>query len=270
MNTADLVDTPKLDDTTAKWPVPDNMQTELVQLMGTYMAQPLPVFKDNAYVPPIGVNSALKDSLVEVHFSIKHYRIHKKDSKPIDSFTGLVEQIVVLKSGEPRLPNSYKRKNLLEGPYRPKPFRPVPPSLTTDITHFTTNANVRAPADISSFNTTTEPTAIRPAVPQTSKVIEAPMPFAIAPMPKIIMAAPSGIGSNSDAGQSTRVSAPTTAATSMAVVMTPSNPAVKSVPSIETTADMPTMIQAPVEKATNKSNSGNAPRKASTARKKRA
>src|SRR5882762_2758330 len=145
MNTADLVDTPKLDDTTTKWPVPDDMRTELVQLMGTYMAQPLPVFKDNAYVPPIAVNSTLKDSLVEVHFSIKHYRIHKKDSKPIDSFTGLVEQIVVLKSGEPRLPNSYKRKNLLEGPYQPKPFRSVPPSSTTDITHFTTNANVRAP-----------------------------------------------------------------------------------------------------------------------------
>ena len=126
--------TSKLDDTTAKWPVPDDMRAELQQLMGTHMAQPLLIFKDDVYVPPLAVNSTLKDSLVEVHFSIKHYRIHKRDSKPIDSFTGLVEQVIVLRAGEPRVGNSYKRKNLLEGPYRPKPFKPVLHLSGTDAT----------------------------------------------------------------------------------------------------------------------------------------
>ena len=76
--------------------------------MGTHMAQPLSIFKDDVYVLPLVVNSTLKDSLVEVHFSIKHYRIHKRDSKPIDSFTGLVEQVIVLRAGEPHVGNSYK------------------------------------------------------------------------------------------------------------------------------------------------------------------
>lgn len=128
-----------LDDTTAHWPIPNDMREELGRLMGTYAAQPLPVFKDNNYVPPPAVNAALKGSLVEVHFSLKHYRIRKRDSKPLDSFTGLIEQIIILKPGEQRLLTSYKRKNILDGPYRPKPFKTSAPLLVPVATTRTTN-----------------------------------------------------------------------------------------------------------------------------------
>jgi hypothetical protein len=110
----------------------------LSRLMGTHIVQPLPVFKDDIYVLPPAVNSAMKGSLVEVHFSLKHYRIRKRDSKPFDSFTGLVEQIIILKPGEPRLSTSYKRKNILDGPYRPKPFNITPPIVTSVSSPLTT------------------------------------------------------------------------------------------------------------------------------------
>jgi len=87
------------------------------------------------------VNGVLKGALVEVHFCLKHYRI--KDSKTgrvLDSFTGLVQQIIILKDPVPKQANDYKRKNMLDGPFRPKPFQaqinpststlPTPPLIT--------------------------------------------------------------------------------------------------------------------------------------------
>jgi hypothetical protein len=44
------------DETTANWPVPVNMKDELEALMPTHAAQPLPVYKDDVYVPPTEVN----------------------------------------------------------------------------------------------------------------------------------------------------------------------------------------------------------------------
>ena len=63
------------------------------------------------------MNNTLKSSLVEVHFNIRHHKIGDHDS-----FTGVPVQVIVLKS--PTVPSSspYKRKNLRDGPIRPKPF----------------------------------------------------------------------------------------------------------------------------------------------------
>jgi hypothetical protein len=58
---------------------------------------------------------------------LKHYHIQRKDgSKPLDFFNGRIEQVVILKTGAPPAVSGYKRKNLLDGPYRPKAF--VPPT----------------------------------------------------------------------------------------------------------------------------------------------
>jgi len=100
------------------------MKDELEALMPTPAAQPLPVYKDDVYVLPTEVDRVLRNALVEIHFMLKHYRIRQKGEKgkTIDSFSGLIEQIVVLKAGEAHNASNYKRKNILEGPYRPKPF----------------------------------------------------------------------------------------------------------------------------------------------------
>jgi hypothetical protein len=100
------------------------MKDELEALVPTHAAQPLPVYKDDMYVPPTEVNRVLHNALVKIHFTLKHYCIRQKGEKGkiIDSFSGLIEQIVVLKAGKARNASNYKRKNILEGPYRPKLF----------------------------------------------------------------------------------------------------------------------------------------------------
>jgi hypothetical protein len=92
-------------------------------LMLTHKAQPLPVYKNDTYIEPPAVNAALKGALVEVHFSIQHYCIINQDAdKTSDSFSGQVQQIIILEDGTPKSDNAYKWKNLLDGPFRPKPF----------------------------------------------------------------------------------------------------------------------------------------------------
>lgn len=115
-------DASQVDSLTANWPVPDDMKGELHALMGTHIALPLAIYKDDEYVQPTFANSVLKYALVEVHFSLKNFCIRKRDAKPFDSFTGHIEQIIVLTPGEARSTGHYKRKNILDGPYRPKPF----------------------------------------------------------------------------------------------------------------------------------------------------
>lgn len=41
----------------------------------------------------------------------------------MDSFSAIVQQVVILKEGIPKQMNTYKRKNVLNGPYKPKLFR---------------------------------------------------------------------------------------------------------------------------------------------------
>lgn len=112
-------------------------------LMNTHRVQPLAVYKDDQYVHPTTLNATLKYALVELHFTLKHFCIRKKETKPLDSFTGRIEQIIILKPGEPRSTGTYKRKNLLEGPVRPKPFKLI--SASQYVPPGTTALRVQAP-----------------------------------------------------------------------------------------------------------------------------
>lgn len=115
-----------MDETTANWPVPDDMKDQLMSIMATHQASPIPVYNKQTYVGPTAINTAIRNALVEVHFTLKHYHIQRKDgSKPLDSFNGHIEQVVILKAGTPPAVSGYKRKNLLDGPYRPKAFEPA-------------------------------------------------------------------------------------------------------------------------------------------------
>jgi hypothetical protein len=60
------------------------------------------------------------NSLVEVHFSLKHFSFNKSGDQ-YDSFNGYVEQIIVKEEGAPTPVKAYKRKNVREGPVRSKP-----------------------------------------------------------------------------------------------------------------------------------------------------
>jgi hypothetical protein len=75
---------------------------------------------DNFVQGPDVINK-MRNALVEVHFRIKHYRING-DSDAFDSFSGLVEQVVILQPGRPKAASPYKdRLRAHQGPYRPQP-----------------------------------------------------------------------------------------------------------------------------------------------------
>jgi hypothetical protein len=115
---------PEIDCLAADWPVPTELADEMSALITTHEVQPLRVYKDDEYIQPNDVNNLLKGALIEIHFSLKHYCIFRKTEglKVFDSFSATIEQIVVLKAGENCGTSFYKRKNMLDGPYHPKPF----------------------------------------------------------------------------------------------------------------------------------------------------
>jgi hypothetical protein len=131
--------------------MPDKLKSEMKLLMATHAAQPLLVYKVDEYVNPKDINMMLKNALVEVHFSLKLYRIYRKGEgiKPFDSFSGIVKQVIILQPGDSPGPNNYKCKNFPEGPYRPKPF---------------TAPDIRAP-HITQITTTSPPSSITPPTP---------------------------------------------------------------------------------------------------------
>ena len=101
----------------------------------THHLQSLVVYneKDN-FVKLEDVPLTLKGSLVEVMLKLKHYYIWSADKTAFDSFTGGIEQIVVLKHGAP-LPSSPFHMQLKKGPMCPShaelqeaadTFNPVP------------------------------------------------------------------------------------------------------------------------------------------------
>ncbi|RDB26253.1 hypothetical protein Hypma_006072 [Hypsizygus marmoreus] len=94
-----------IDSDTAIWPVPTDHQDAFDAVKRTHQIMPLMVFnEDNHFVAPADVTAKLRGALVEMHFCIKHYYIGGGPEK-FNSFSGLIEQIVVLKPPIPRLPN---------------------------------------------------------------------------------------------------------------------------------------------------------------------
>ena len=73
--------------------------------------------KDN-FVKLEDVPSTLKGSLVEVMLKLKHYHIRSSDKTAFDSFTGGIEQIVVLKHEAPLAPSPFHMQ-LKKGPMCP-------------------------------------------------------------------------------------------------------------------------------------------------------
>lgn len=141
--------------------------------MAEYEAKPLPVYKNNKYVHPPNVVEALQNATVEVHFELKHYAI-QNDNETFDSFTADIQQIIVMKDGiDTGSSSPYKRKSLIDGPYRPKGFNtastsppssPTPASKTNK-TH--TNTTSSATDAITPFKSTIS-TELQP-VTNTSK-----------------------------------------------------------------------------------------------------
>ena len=112
-----------LDEETKKWPISDGFKDQFDAIKFTYKASLLAIYKDERFIEPLLTNSALKNSLVEVHFNIHHYRIGD-----YDTFAAISLQILILKNAPCSSSSPYKQKNVREGPIHPKNFELSPSS----------------------------------------------------------------------------------------------------------------------------------------------
>jgi hypothetical protein len=103
------------DEITRNWPTTDNAFIDALHgVWTTHNILPLPVYDEQRqYVEPMHVPSVLKGSLVELHFRLRHYFI-KRETGNYDTFTGTMEQIIVLKRGGPEVKSPY-RKDIRKG-----------------------------------------------------------------------------------------------------------------------------------------------------------
>lgn len=111
----------EIDEETNEWKVPSQFQEELDDIKDTHQVMPLKVYMGQHFVEPVDVSQFMDNALVEVHFAVKHYHIQSKESSGNDSFSAVVQQVLILKPGEARSESPYKRKNFRDGPVRVKP-----------------------------------------------------------------------------------------------------------------------------------------------------
>ncbi|KAG5637591.1 hypothetical protein H0H81_004042 [Sphagnurus paluster] len=110
-----------VDSITENWPVPSEHSVAFQAVKCTHQIYPLPLYDvDDKHVPVGRVTSQLSGALVEVHFRLRHNYI----KQGYNSFGGIIEQVVILKAGVPRVSSPYRNCNAA-GPYRPKAL-PLP------------------------------------------------------------------------------------------------------------------------------------------------
>ncbi|RDB28621.1 hypothetical protein Hypma_015882 [Hypsizygus marmoreus] len=113
----------KLDSDTADWPVTAEHKEAFDLVKHTHQVLPMMVYDErNKFVGPREVSGKIRGSLVEVHFRLKHYFIGGGQDR-FNSFTGIIEQIVILK---PAIANNISpyRSRARDGPIRPKAVTP--------------------------------------------------------------------------------------------------------------------------------------------------
>ena len=84
------------------------MKPDLEEVWETHSVQPLLVYDKSDYVEALDVQSTLRGALVEAHFRLRHYYM-KTGTVWFDCFSGLTEQIIVLKKSPPPIKSPYKR-----------------------------------------------------------------------------------------------------------------------------------------------------------------
>ncbi|KAK0439641.1 hypothetical protein EV421DRAFT_1737802 [Armillaria borealis] len=97
-----------LDNLIQTWPVDTEHQAGLDQLKTTHRVNRLKVFNvDESPMLPQHVASTLKGTLVEVHFTIRHWAIRRNKEPTQHTFSCTMNQICILKRAPPIAPNPY-------------------------------------------------------------------------------------------------------------------------------------------------------------------
>ncbi|KAG6379574.1 hypothetical protein JVT61DRAFT_10078 [Boletus reticuloceps] len=112
-NQEDLGDT--IDDETNNWPVEEKYKEALNEIKYTHRVLPLRVYKDSEYVEPRNVNNLLRNSVVEVLFSI-HHTFLRSQVPAHDTFRANIEQIIIHKQQQTFDETSYSKTSVRSGP----------------------------------------------------------------------------------------------------------------------------------------------------------
>ncbi|KAG2144810.1 hypothetical protein BD769DRAFT_1306517, partial [Suillus cothurnatus] len=97
---------PRIDDETARWPISEKYSDAFEGIKHNYQVLPLCLYHGNTFIEPKDANKELKQALVEIYFSLKHYYM-KKDH--FNSFQAVIQQINILKADESTTKSVYKR-----------------------------------------------------------------------------------------------------------------------------------------------------------------
>lgn len=107
-----------MDAETNLWPVPPHLAKELDRIKFDFAVNPLPVYKNEKFMPAATLKTCLKGALVEVTFNLEHYAIFKQNETPHDSFDADVLQITILEDGEETPLSLFKLHDVHEGPIK--------------------------------------------------------------------------------------------------------------------------------------------------------
>lgn len=100
---------------TRDWPTsnPDTKEA-LAKLVATHCVNPLPAYDQNAIlIEPYLYTRRLDGATVIIRFNLSHHLICKKGERPIDTFSGRVVQIRVVRPPPTALPATPRKKKLL-------------------------------------------------------------------------------------------------------------------------------------------------------------
>ncbi|EDR02455.1 uncharacterized protein LACBIDRAFT_332326 [Laccaria bicolor S238N-H82] len=100
------------------WPAPPEYHDALADLEDTHTVAPLMAYNEKeSQILPEELPSVLKGTLVEVTFTLRHYRI-KNATQDSHTYTGTIEQIIILERAPPKKISPYRKGS---GPIRIRP-----------------------------------------------------------------------------------------------------------------------------------------------------
>ncbi|KAJ3562054.1 hypothetical protein NP233_g9812 [Leucocoprinus birnbaumii] len=158
---------------TSLWPVPSEHQESLEAISNTHRVLPLAIYdEENECINIEDAEDRLTDTLVEVAFSLQHYTMSKDTAAAHDSFTGKIEQIVVIRPPGPPLASPFKDFGR-RGPWRPIEAQPftvpsgagVSPSALAMLT--LCDGKTKTTATKKTANRTSAPTVTPPKAPHS-------------------------------------------------------------------------------------------------------
>jgi hypothetical protein len=98
-----------MDSETQRWPIPAKHKEKFESIKFDFMACPLGVYRETAFVELGDVNDALQGAIVEMFFSIRHYYLQ---DKKFDTFQADMQQINIIKPGASIASSGFKRRSV--------------------------------------------------------------------------------------------------------------------------------------------------------------